>query len=80
MEPNRISDADTPVFEKKLLGVILFAWETFPIPSFLVLLLGIIEVPRTALANQISLLCLSLSPSKKPFHQLKMRGIQLKPD
>lgn len=53
MEPNRISDANTLVFEKKLLGVILFAWENSAISSFLVLVLGIIEVSRTTLASQI---------------------------
>lgn len=53
MELNRISDANTLLFEKKLLGVILFAWESSPISSCLVLVLGIIEVPRTTLASQI---------------------------
>lgn len=65
-EPNRISDA---VFEEKLLGVVLFAWETFPISSFLVLVLGVTEVSRTAPANQIRVLCLPLSPFSPIKHE-----------
>lgn len=53
MEPNRISDPNTLVFERKPLGVILFSWESSPISPFLIPVVGIIEVSRTTLANEI---------------------------
>lgn len=70
-EPNSVSDRETPAFGNEHRAVTLFSRERSSILSFLILVLGINEIPRETLLHFKHQSSASHFPLKNPLQQLR---------